>query len=49
MTKIACTVGGRIGYRRCLVNSTYIPCKRHYYYADFLQQHRDQSQPRTAE
>ena len=49
MTKIASIVGGRIGCRRCLVNGTYVPCKRHYYYADFLQRHRDQSQPRTAE
>ncbi len=40
--------GGKIGCRRCLVNGTYVPCKRHYYYGNFGQRYYDPSPLRTA-
>lgn len=33
-----------MGCRRCLVNGTYVPEKRHYYYGDFRNRYRNPSQ-----
>ena len=43
------TAGGKKGCRRCDIEGTYVPSRRHYYYGDYLSLYHNRPRPRKAD